>query len=161
MEIKDITPPHDLIDAMASQMKAERTKRAQILEAEGRRQAEILIAEGEKQAQILKAEGRKEAVFLESEARERQAQAEAQATLVVSEAIARGDLNAVNYFVAQKYIDALGAIAASPNNKLVMMPLEASAVIGSLGGISDLLKDLHNKTPQPPAARQPGPLFRE
>jgi len=161
VEIKDITPPHDLIDAMASQMKAERTKRAQILEAEGRRQAEILIAEGEKQAQILKAEGRKEAVFLESEARERQAQAEAQATLVVSEAIARGDLNAVNYFVAQKYIDALGAIAASPNNKLVMMPLEASAVIGSLGGISDLLKDLHNKTPQPPAARQPGPLFRE
>jgi regulator of protease activity HflC (stomatin/prohibitin superfamily) len=161
VEIKDITPPHDLIDAMASQMKAERTKRAQILEAEGRRQAEILIAEGEKQAQILKAEGRKEAVFLESEARERQAQAEAQATLVVSEAIARGDLNAVNYFVAQKYIDALGAIAASPNNKLVMMPLEASAVIGSLGGISDLLKDLHNKTSQPPAARQPGPLFRE
>ena len=142
VEIKDITPPHDLIEAMASQMKAERTKRAQILEAEGRRQAEILTAEGEKQAQILKAEGRKEAVFLESQARERQAQAEAEATRVVSEAIARGDLNAVNYFVAQKYIDALSAVAASPNNKLVMMPLEASGVIGALGGINDLLQEL-------------------
>ena len=161
VEIKDITPPHDLIEAMASQMKAERTKRAQILEAEGRRQAEILTAEGEKQAQILKAEGGKQAAFLESEARERQAQAEAQATQVVSEAIARGDLNAINYFVAQKYIDALGLLAASPNNKLVMMPLEASGVIGALGGINDLLKDLQHKATPPNPPRQPSALFKE
>jgi len=163
VEIKDITPPHDLIEAMASQMKAERTKRAQILEAEGRRQAEILTAEGEKQAQILKAEGGKQAAFLESEARERQAQAEAQATQVVSEAIARGDLNAINYFVAQKYIDALGAVATSPNNKLVMMPLEASGVIGALGGINDLIRDLQNKPAAAPQGRSSssGSLFKE
>ena len=148
VEIKDITPPHDLVEAMASQMKAERTKRAQILDAEGHRQAEILRAEGDKQAKILKAEGDRQAAFLESEARERQAQAEAQATLVVSQAIAQGDLQAVNYFVAQKYIEALGEIAKAPNNKLVMMPLEASSVIGSIAGIKDLVTEL--KTEQTP-----------
>lgn len=155
VEIKDITPPHDLVEAMASQMKAERTKRAQILDAEGHRQAAILKAEGDKQAVILIAEGDRQAAFLEAEARERQAQAEAQATLVVSQAIAQGDLHAVNYFVAQKYIEALGEIAKAPNNKLVLMPLEASSVIGSVAGISDLVKDLRaNDKPHTPA-----PLF--
>jgi len=153
VEIKDITPPHDLVEAMASQMKAERTKRAQILDAEGHRQAEILRAEGDKQAKILKAEGDRQAAFLESEARERQAQAEAQATLVVSQAIAQGDLQAVNYFVAQKYIEALGEIAKAPNNKLVMMPLEASSVIGSIAGIKDLVTELKTEqTPTPHSA---------
>jgi len=152
VEIKDITPPHDLVEAMASQMKAERTKRAQILDAEGHRQAEILRAEGDKQAKILKAEGDRQAAFLESEARERQAQAEAQATLVVSQAIAQGDLQAVNYFVAQKYIQALGEIAKAPNNKLVMMPLEASSVIGSIAGINDLVTEL--KTEQTPTPQR-------
>ncbi|HQV21889.1 MAG TPA: SPFH domain-containing protein [Agitococcus sp.] len=158
VEIKDITPPHDLVEAMASQMKAERTKRAQILDAEGHRQAEILRAEGEKQAQILKAEGERQAAFLEAEARERQAQAEAQATLVVSQAIAQGDLQAVNYFVAQKYIEALAEIAKAPNNKLVLMPLEAASVIGSIAGISDLVKDLKQGEKNTPP-HSPAPLF--
>jgi regulator of protease activity HflC (stomatin/prohibitin superfamily) len=145
IEIKDITPPADLVDAMASQMKAERTKRAQILEAEGTRQAAILAAEGKKQAQILEAEGERQAAFLEAEARERAAEAEAKATMMVSQAIAKGDMQAVNYFVAQKYIDALGQLAASGNSKVIMMPLESSAVIGSLGGITDIVKELQNK----------------
>ncbi|PTQ86741.1 SPFH domain-containing protein [Agitococcus lubricus] len=158
VEIKDITPPHDLVEAMASQMKAERTKRAQILDAEGHRQAEILRAEGDKQAKILKAEGDRQAAFLEAEARERQAQAEAQATLVVSQAIAQGDIHAVNYFVAQKYIEALGEVAKAPNNKLVLMPLEASSVIGSIAGISDLVKELKHTEPSTPP-HSPTPLF--
>ncbi len=141
IEIKDITPPRDLVDAMAQQMKAERLKRANILDAEGVRQSEILRAEGEKQAAILGAEGRRQAAFLEAEARERQAEAEAKATIVVSQAIASGDLNAINYFVATKYIDALQHIAMSPNQKLVMMPLEASNLIGALGGITELTKE--------------------
>jgi regulator of protease activity HflC (stomatin/prohibitin superfamily) len=141
IEIKDITPPRDLVDAMARQMKAEREKRANILEAEGFRQAEILKAEGEKQGAILDAEGKRQAAFLEAEARERLAEAEAKATHMVSQAIAKGDLNAINYFVATKYIDSLKAIAMSPNEKLVLMPLEASSVIGALGGISELAKE--------------------
>ena len=141
IEIKDITPPRDLVDAMARQMKAEREKRANILEAEGFRQAEILKAEGEKQSAILEAEGSRQAAFLEAEARERQAEAEAKATHMVSQAIAKGDLNAINYFVATKYIESLKAIAMSPNEKLVLMPLEASSVIGALGGISELAKE--------------------
>ncbi|WP_044873120.1 SPFH domain-containing protein [Pseudomonas sp. LFM046] len=140
IEIKDITPPADLVEAMASQMKAERLKRAQILEAEGRRQAEILTAEGEKQAQILKAEGQRQAAFLEAEARERAAQAEAQATRVVSEAIAQGNVQAVNYFVAQKYVEALGQLASANNSKVVLMPLEASQVIGAVGGIGEIVR---------------------
>jgi len=140
IEIKDITPPRDLVDSMARQMKAEREKRANILEAEGVRASEILRAEGEKQAAILEAEGSRQAAFLEAEARERQAEAEAKATHMVSQAIAKGDLNAINYFVATKYIDALQSIAMSPNEKLVLMPLEASNVIGALGGISELAK---------------------
>jgi regulator of protease activity HflC (stomatin/prohibitin superfamily) len=141
IEIKDITPPRDLVDAMARQMKAEREKRANILEAEGFRQAEILKAEGEKQGAILDAEGKRQAAFLEAEARERLAEAEAKATHMVSQAIAKGDLNAINYFVATRYIDSLKAIAMSPNEKLVLMPLEASSVIGALGGISELAKE--------------------
>lgn len=140
IEIKDITPPADLVEAMASQMKAERLKRASILEAEGKRQAEILTAEGEKQAQILKAEGERQAAFLEAEARERAAQAEAEATRVVSEAIAGGNVQAVNYFVAQKYVEALGKLAAANNSKVVLMPLEASQIIGAVGGIGEIVR---------------------
>ena len=141
IEIKDITPPRDLVDAMARQMKAEREKRANILDAEGFRQAEILKAEGEKQAVILDAEGNRQAAFLEAEARERQAEAEAKATEMVSRAIASGDINAINYFIATKYVDALQAIATAPNEKLVLMPLEASGVIGAIAGIAELAKE--------------------
>ena len=140
IEIKDITPPLDLVESMGRQMKAERDKRAQILDAEGDRASEILRAEGEKMAVVLDAEGKKDAAFLEAEARERLAEAEARATLVVSQAIAKGDVQALNYFVAQKYVDALKDIATSENEKLVLMPLEASSVIGALGGISELAK---------------------
>lgn len=141
IEIRDVQPPADLTQAMNAQMKAERQKRAEVLEAEGVRQAEILKAEGHKQASILKAEGERQAAFLEAEARERAAEAEAKATGMVSEAIAKGDIQAVNYFVAQKYTEALTKIGEGDNSKLVMMPLEASSLIGALGGISSLLSD--------------------
>lgn len=140
IEIKDISPPRDLVEAMARQMKAERLKRAEILEAEGDRQSAILRAEGEKQSQILQAEGEREAAFREAEGRERLAEAEAKATAVVSGAIADGDVQAINYFVAQKYVDAISAFATSSNEKLVFMPLEASSVIGAIGGIAELTK---------------------
>jgi regulator of protease activity HflC (stomatin/prohibitin superfamily) len=140
IEIKDIAPPRDLVDAMARQMKAERDKRANILEAEGERQAKILRAEGEKQAAILAAEGRREAAFRDAEAREREAEAEARATQVVSEAISGGNMQAINYFVAQKYIEALGQFANSPNQKVLFMPLEASSVIGAIGGITEIVR---------------------
>ena len=140
IEIKDISPPADLVEAMASQMKAERLKRAQILEAEGARSAAILTAEGHKQAEILRAEGERQAAFLEAEARERAAQAEAEATRVVSQAIAAGNVQAVNYFVAQKYVEALGQLASANNSKVVLMPLEASQVIGAVGGIGEIVK---------------------
>jgi regulator of protease activity HflC (stomatin/prohibitin superfamily) len=145
IEIKDITPPLDLVESMGRQMKAERDKRAQILDAEGDRAAEILRAEGEKMAVVLDAEGKKDAAFLEAEARERLAEAEARATLVVSQAIAKGDVQALNYFVAQMYVEALKDIATSENEKLVLMPLEASSVIGALGGISELAKAATSK----------------
>lgn len=145
IEIKDITPPRDLVDAMANQMKAEREKRAQILRAEGEREAAIKVAEGEKRAQILKAEGLRESAFLEAEAREREAQAEAKATQFVSEAIVAGNPQAINYFIAQKYIEALGNLAASDNGKVIMMPLDASSVIGSIGGINELIKSAIDK----------------
>jgi regulator of protease activity HflC (stomatin/prohibitin superfamily) len=145
IEIKDITPPRDLVDSMARQMKAEREKRANILEAEGFRQSAILKAEGEKQGAILEAEGRREAAFRDAEAREREAEAEARATQVVSDSIAKGDVNALNYFVALKYTDALQAIASAPNQKLVLMPLEASNVIGAVGGIAELFRDALGK----------------
>lgn len=141
IEIKDISPPRDLVDSMARQMKAEREKRAQILEAEGHRQAAILKAEGEKQAAILEAEGEREAAFREAEARERLAEAEAKATLMVSQAIAKGDVNAINYFVAQRYTEALKEIASAPNQKIIMMPLEASSLIGSVAGIAEIAQE--------------------
>jgi len=140
VEIKDIAPPQDLVDAMARQMKAERDKRAVILEAEGHRQAEILEAEGEKQAIILEAEGRKIAAFRDAEARERFAQAEAKATEVISEAIRNGEMQAVNYLIAIKYMGAVNNLAISDNTKLMLMPLETSGVIGALAGIKELIK---------------------
>ena len=140
IEIKDISPPADLMAAMSGQMKAERIKRAQILEAEGLRAAAILTAEGKKQAQILEAEGERQAAFLEAEARERAAGAEAEATRMVSAAIAAGNVQALNYFVAQKYIDALGQLASADNSKVVLMPLEASQMIGAVGGIGEIVK---------------------
>jgi regulator of protease activity HflC (stomatin/prohibitin superfamily) len=149
IEVKDINPPRDLVDSMARQMKAERDKRANVLEAEGFRQAAVLKAEGQKQAAILEAEGEKEAAFREAEARERLAEAEAKATYMVSKAIAEGNVQAINYFVAQKYVDALKEIAAAPNQKLVLMPLEAAGVIGAIGGIGDLAKAAFGKDKTP------------
>lgn len=141
IELRDIAPPQDLVEAMARQMKAERVKRARILEAEGSREAAIKVAEGEKQARILKAEGELEAAKREAEARERLAEAEAKATESVSVAIANGDQRAINYFVAQKYVDALKDIGSAENSKVIMMPLEASSIIGSLAGIKELMAE--------------------
>jgi regulator of protease activity HflC (stomatin/prohibitin superfamily) len=140
VEIRDLAPPPDISEAMGRQMKAERLKRAEILTAEGLKQAAILKAEGEREAQIREAEGRRQAAFLDAEARERSAEAEAKATTVVSQAIAAGDVQAINYFVAQKYTEALGALAASPNSKTIMMPLEAASLIGSVAGIAELAR---------------------
>jgi regulator of protease activity HflC (stomatin/prohibitin superfamily) len=142
IEIKEMNPPQDLVDSMARQMKAEREKRAQILEAEGKRQSHILVAEGQKQAQILEAEGEREAAFREAEGRERLAQAEAMATEVVSSAIRAGDSRAINYFVAQKYTEALKEIGLADNQKLVMLPLEASSLIGSIAGIGEISREV-------------------
>ena len=141
VEIKDIRPPADIVNAMGRQMKAEREKRANILDAEGTRASEILRAEGQKQARILEAEGRKESAFRDAEARERAAEAEASATRSVSEAIAGGDTQAINYFIAQKYVEAIGKFATSPNAKTILFPVEATQLIGTLGGIGELAKD--------------------
>jgi regulator of protease activity HflC (stomatin/prohibitin superfamily) len=145
IEIKDIAPPRDLVDSMARQMKAERDKRAQVLEAEGQRQAAILAAEGQKQSVVLAAEGRREAAFRDAEARERAAQAEAKATEMVSQAIAGGSVQAINYFVANNYVKALEALAKSPNQKVLMLPLDASSVIGSLAGLAEITKEAFGK----------------
>ncbi|WP_369943714.1 SPFH domain-containing protein [Xanthomonas medicagonis] len=152
IEIRDIQPPRDLVDAMARQMKAEREKRAQILEAEGSRQSEILRAEGEKQAAVLEAEGRKEAAFRDAEARERLAEAEARATAMVSKAIAEGDVQAINYFIAQKYVEAFKELATAPNQKFVLMPMESSGIIGSIAGISELAREALGKQQSAPPA---------
>jgi len=162
IEIKDINPPRDLVDSMARQMKAERDKRAQILTAEGARQSAILKAEGEKQAVVLDAEGRKEAAFRAAEARERSAEAEAKATQMVSEAIAGGNVQAINYFVANNYVKALESLASAPNQKVLMLPLDASSVIGAVGGIAEIAREAFggngkgdgDTPPSPPAPRR-------
>lgn len=141
IEIKDINPPRDLVDAMARQMKAEREKRSEILLAEGLRQSEILKAEGEKQGEILAAEGRREAAFRDAEAREREAEAEAKATQMVSEAIAAGNVQAINYFVANNYVEALKELAKAPNQKVLMLPVESSSVIGSVAGVAEIARE--------------------
>jgi regulator of protease activity HflC (stomatin/prohibitin superfamily) len=161
IEIKDIDPPRDLVDSMARQMKAEREKRAQILEAEGARQAEILRAEGEKQAVVLDAEGRREAAFRDAEARERGAEAEAKATQMVSDAIAAGNIQAINYFIANNYVKALEALAKAPNQKVIMMPLDASSVIGSVAGLAQITSEAFNSgSGQPPQPRGGGSVPR-
>ena len=163
IELKDIAPPRDLVDSMARQMKAEREKRANILEAEGFRQAAILKAEGEKQSVILEAEGNREAAFRAAEARERSAEAEAKATELVSNAIANGNVQAINYFVAQKYIEAFKALAESPNQKFVLLPMESAGILGSLAGIAELAKESLSKQqavvvrPPSPPPRPPSP----
>jgi regulator of protease activity HflC (stomatin/prohibitin superfamily) len=141
IEIKDINPPRDLVESMGRQMKAERDKRAAILEAEGLRSAAILKAEGEKQSIMLQAEGRKEAAYREAEARERGAEAEAKATMLVSDAISKGNVQAINYFVANNYVKALEALATSPNQKVLMMPVDATSILGSIGGIAEIAKE--------------------
>lgn len=148
IEIKDISPPVDLVTAMARQMKAERLKRAEILEAEGKRQSAILRAEGEKQAAILAAEGRREAAYRDAEAREREAAAEAKATEVMSLAIAGGNAQAINYFLGQRYLEAFGKFADSPNQKVFMLPVEASGIIGALGGIAEITKEALSRDPE-------------
>lgn len=166
VEIKDIRPPADIVNAMARQMKAEREKRANILEAEGSRASEILRAEGEKQGQILQAEGRREAAFRDAEARERAAEAEAKATELVSQAIERGSAQAINYFVAQKYVEAVGKFATSPNAKTILFPVEATQLIGTLGGIGELAKEVLDRnggdSATPPAGQvtRRGPFER-
>ncbi len=157
VEIKDITPPRDIVDSMARQMKAERDKRANILEAEGFRQAEILKAEGEKQSLILEAEGEKEAAFRAAEARERQAEAEAKATTMMSDAVSKGNIQAINYFVAQKYIEALKEFANGNSQKILFLPLEASSVIGAIGGISEIAREAFGGGAGSPGQGQGGP----
>ena len=163
VEVKDIRPPADIVNAMGRQMKAEREKRAVILEAEGSRASEILRAEGQKQSQILEAEGRREAAFRDAEARERAAEAEAKATQMVSEAIAGGNAQAINYFIAQKYVEAVREFATSPNSKTILFPVEATQLIGTLGGIGALAKEALGSDGAPPPApprapRRPGPF---
>ena len=144
IEIKDLRPPHDITDSMARQMKAERERRAVIIEADGEKQAAIARAEGQKQATVLEAEGRREAAFRNAEARERSAEAEAKATAMVSDAIAKGDVNAINYFVAQKYVEAFGQFATSPNAKTLILPADLSSLAGVVGGVSELIKAVHD-----------------
>jgi regulator of protease activity HflC (stomatin/prohibitin superfamily) len=155
IEIKDLTPPPDITNAMARQMKAERERRANITEADGEKQAAVLRAEGARQATVLEAEGRKEAAFRDAEARERSADAEAKATEVVSQAIAKGDINAINYFVAQKYVEAFGKLASSPHQKTVIVPAEMSALTGSIAGIGELVRIAQDGGSRPPPAQPP------
>jgi len=153
IEIKDLKPPHDITDSMARQMKAERERRALIIEADGEKQAAIARAEGSKQSAVLEAEGRKEAAFRDAEARERSAEAEARATDVVSQAIAKGDVNAINYFVAQKYVEAFGRFAESNNTKTLIMPADMSSLAGMVGGVAELIKSVGPDAPKAPAKK--------
>jgi regulator of protease activity HflC (stomatin/prohibitin superfamily) len=155
IEIKDLTPPPDITNAMARQMKAERERRAVITEADGEKQAAITVAEGQKQSAILQAEGRKEAAFRDAEARERLAEAEAKATEVVSDAIASGSVNAINYFVAQKYVEAFGKLAESPQQKTVIVPSDMASLVGSIAGVAELVKTAQAEPPPPPPPRRP------
>jgi regulator of protease activity HflC (stomatin/prohibitin superfamily) len=157
VELRDIRPPQDIVNAMTRQMKAEREKRAVILEAEGMRQSAILKAEGEKQSAILEAEGGREAAFREAEARERAAQAEASATKAVSDAIEQGSAQAINYFIAQKYVEAVAEFARSPNAKTILFPVEATQLIGTLGGIGELAKEAVGRVPPPPKPQPSAP----
>jgi len=157
IEIKDISPPRDLVESMARQMKAERDKRANILEAEGFRQAEILKAEGEKQSTILEAEGRREAAYRDAEAREREGEAEAKVTTMVSQAISDGNVQAINYFVAQKYVDALQSIASAPNEKVILLPMESTGILGSLAGVAELAKSAFDNNDGGAGNAKPGP----
>jgi regulator of protease activity HflC (stomatin/prohibitin superfamily) len=150
IEIKDLQPPPDITNAMARQMKAERERRAVITEADGEKQAAITVAEGQKQSAILQAEGRREAAFRDAEARERAAAAEAKATELVSNAIAAGDVNAINYFVAQKYVEAFAKLAESPQQKTVIVPADMSSLVGSIAGIGELVKSIGADSPPPP-----------
>ena len=159
IEIKDINPPRDLIDSMGRQMKAEREKRASILEAEGLRQAAILRAEGEKQSDVLQAEGRREAAFKDAEARERSAEAEAKATELVSNAIANGNVQAINYFVANNYVKAIEALAYSPNQKILMLPLDTTSILGSIAGIAEIAKEAFGGgSPEAPKRKGGSPI---
>jgi len=156
IEIKDIKPPQELVNSMARQMKAEREKRANILDAEGFRAAEILRAEGEKQAAILEAEGRKEAAFRDAEARERSAEAEAKATMMVSQAIAKGSIQAINYFIAQKYVEALKALASAPNQKVLLLPTDTAGLLGSIAGVAEIAREsFQRQEPMSPPNIQP------
>ena len=158
IEIKDLQPPPDITNAMARQMKAERERRAVITEADGEKQAAITVAEGQKQSAILQAEGRKEAAFRDAEARERSAAAEAKATELVSNAIADGDVNAINYFVAQKYVEAFGKLAESPQQKTVIIPADMASLVGTIAGVGELVKTARAEQQQPPpAARSRAP----
>ena len=163
IEIKDIQPPQNLVQSMQQQKMAEQNKRAAVLDAEGVRQSEILRAEGQKQAAVLEAEGRKEAAFRDAEARERSAEAEARATQMVSDAIAAGNVQAINYFIAQKYVEAFKELATAPNQKFVLMPMESAGIIGSIAGIADLAKaalsERTNPAPPPPRGNPPPPRF--
>ncbi|WP_411267566.1 SPFH domain-containing protein [Asticcacaulis sp. 201] len=154
IEIKDLKPPHDITDSMARQMKAERERRALIIEADGEKQAAVARAEGQKQAAVLEAEGRKEAAFRDAEARERSAEAEARATDMVSQAISKGDVNAINYFVAQKYVEAFGKFAESNNTKTLILPADMSSLAGTIGGISELIKSVATDPVKPAPARK-------
>ena len=156
IEIKDINPPRDLVESMGRQMKAERDKRAAILEAEGLRSAAILRAEGEKQSVVLEAEGRREAAYRDAEGRERGAEAEAKATQMVSDAISKGNVQAINYFVANNYVKALEALAKSPNQKVLMMPIDATSILGSIGGIAEIAREAFGNSP-PEAKRSKTP----
>ncbi len=142
IEIKDLSPPKDITEAMARQMKAERFRRAEVTQADGEKMGAILRAEGAKQSAILQAEGRKEAAFRDAEARERLAQAEAKATQMVSEAIAAGNVNALNYFLGQKYIEAFSQLASAQNQKFVVVPMESAGLLGSIAGIAEMTRDM-------------------